>query len=317
MDEPRIVFMGTTSFSVTILRALIEKGHNIVAAVTQPDRPTGRKRVLTPPPVKIAAESYGIPVLQPARIRDQESHVAIRRVEPTLLITAAYGQILPEALLSLPIHGALNVHASLLPKRRGGAPIQRAILEGDSVTGVTVMNMVKAMDAGGMWGKVYIPIDQQMTYGELQDLLAEKGAELLVDLLPLILDKSIVARPQDDTLATFSPVLTRADEQLDFTQNAQRVAQQIRALAPRPGAYTQMGDKVLKIWYATVESRVDGTEQPGTVIELTEKGPRIACKNGTIIAESLQLEGKVIQSGREFQQGQRNLLGTQFKVIAK
>ncbi len=309
--------MGTTSFSVTILRALIERGATVVAAVTQPDRPTGRKRILTPPPVKIAAESYGIPVLQPVRIRDSAMLDEISQFDPTLLITAAYGQILPEALLSLPKYGALNVHASLLPKRRGGAPIQRAILEGDSVTGVTVMNMVKAMDAGAMWGKVYLPIDDQITYGELQDRLAEKGAELLVDLLPLILDQVIVARPQEDACVTFSSVLTRADEQLDFELDAIRVTQQIRALAPRPGAYTRMGDKVLKIWYATVEAGVDGAAQPGTVIELTDRGPRIACKSGTIIAESLQLEGKVIQSGREFQQGQRNLLGMQFTKIAK
>ena len=307
MEQPRILFMGTPAFAVAMLEALLSMSYTVVGVVTQPDRFVGRKRMLTPTPVKIAATEAGIPVLQPHKIRDPQALSDIAALAPQLIVTAAYGQILPVSLLGMMPLGAYNVHASLLPKYRGGAPIQRAIMNGEQETGVTIMTMVKAMDAGAMWAKAVVPILPDMTYGQLHDELARQGALLLKDTLPKILDGSICAKEQDPEQATFAPTISRSDELLDFTQTATQVYDHIRALNPQPGAFTYLGDKLLKIWYATPSLDWKGNGTPGQIVDVTAQGPVIACKTGAIVATQVQLEGKAVQTGAEFVRGKRDL----------
>ncbi len=315
MDQPRIVFMGTPIFAVSMLKTLLTMPYTVVGVVTQPDRYVGRRRVLTPPPVKTLAQEAGLNVLQPEKIRDKQALEAIADLQPNMIVTAAYGQILPVSLLSMMTLGAYNVHASLLPKYRGGAPIQYAILQGETKTGVTIMTMEKAMDAGAMWAQTVVPIDPVMTYGQLHDELAKKGSQLLKETLPQIIAGALQPVEQDLEKVSFAPTLTRDDEQLNFSQSHQRVFDRIRALCPQPGAFTHLGDKLLKIWYATANASWEGSGDPGQIVAVTPDGPLIACGTGAIIATKVQLEGKSMQSGAEFVRGNRNLVGMMLKNV--
>lgn len=247
-NEPVIVFMGTPDFAVPTLRKLHEEGYTVGAVVTQPDRPKGRKKVLTPPPVKVEALRLGIPVMQPEKIKHPDALKQLEQYNPDIIITAAYGQILPNQILRMPKYGCVNVHASLLPKYRGAAPIHYAVMNGESETGVTLMYMEKGLDTGAMISKVKIPIDDNDTTGTLFEKLSVKGAELVIQTLPKLLDGTATAEPQEDEKATYAPMLTRADEKIDWSCTSRQIFNQVRAMNPFPGAFTLWDNKVLKIW---------------------------------------------------------------------
>lgn len=291
----RVLFMGTPEFAVPTLRALVAAGYDVVGVVTQPDRKTGRKQVLTPPPIKVEATAQGLRVLQPERVRRPEALAEIEALAPDIAITCAYGQILPQRLLDIPQYGCLNVHASLLPRWRGAAPMHRAILAGDTETGVTLMEMVLALDAGPMLGQVRVPIDPNDTVGTLHDKLADAGASLLADLLPRYVQGQIVPIPQPDQGVTYAERLTRSDEYIDWTRPWQHVYNQIRGLSPWPGATSFDDGTPVKIWTATPQA-VDthlGQESadPGTVL-VHEQGVYVKCKDAWLRLVELQPSGK-------------------------
>ncbi|MCG1008673.1 methionyl-tRNA formyltransferase [Salinicoccus sp. ID82-1] len=299
-----IIFMGTPDFSVPILKELHEKYH-VAMVVSQPDKPVGRKRILTSPPVAETAKALDIPLFQPDRIRNEDALDRIREIEPDLIITAAYGQILPKALLDIPRLGAINVHASLLPRHRGGAPIHRAIMEGDSETGVTLMYMAEGLDSGNIISSRSTPITDQDDTGTLHDRLSGIGADLLMDTLPDILQKKNDSIPQDDDLVTVSPNISKSDERIDWSKGAREVFNHIRGLSPWPGAYTEYDGKRLKIYEARPSEGASGST-PGTIVDTTPDGIRVACGDGgTVEITAVQLAGKKRTKAVEFAAGRQ------------
>lgn len=298
----KVVFMGTPQFSVPILEGLIEHNYDVQAVVTQPDRPVGRKKILTATPVKEAAIRLGIPVLQPEKIKDSQEMAQIITLAPDLLITAAFGQFLPEKLLQVPKIAALNVHASLLPKYRGGAPVHYAIINGEKKTGVTIMEMVKQMDAGGIYAQAELAINQTDDVGSLFDKLSFLGRDLLLATLPEIIagQKAI---PQDEDQATFSPNIRPEEEAIDWQKTAQAIDRQIRGMRPWPIAHTFYADTRWKIWAVTpLASQTEAT--PGTIIYRDKKELHIACGKGTVLAiDQLQPAGKGKQTIQAFLNG--------------
>ena len=252
MNQLKIVFMGTATFSEAVLKSLIQHDYNIVQVVSQPDRRVGRKKELKMPEVKVVALEHDIPVFQPQRIK--EDYQAIIDMQPDLIITAAYGQMIPQEVLDCPRLGCINVHASLLPKYRGGAPVHYAILNGDEKTGVTIMYMVKKMDAGNIIYQKETPISNDETVGELYDRLSTLGAEAIIEALPSIIDGTNASIPQDETLVTYSPVISREQEKIDFDKPAQEVYNKVRGLNPWPGAYTTYLGKTVKIYQGLVHN---------------------------------------------------------------
>jgi methionyl-tRNA formyltransferase len=301
-----IVFMGTPDFAVPCLRKLVEQGYKVVGVVTQPDRPVGRKRTLTPPPVKAEAGRHGIPVLQPEKLRDPDAMKRVISLQPDLIVTAAYGQILPETLLHVPANGCINVHASLLPKYRGGAPIHRSIIEGEKETGVTIMYMVKALDAGDMLSKVAVPIGIEDTVGSLHDKLSEAGSELLIQTLPDLLSGKISGTPQDHEQATYAPNLNREDERIDWSEDSLSIYNRVRGLNPWPVAFTTINGEVMKIWKADVpslHSKSIEKHSPGTVLEVDPKGIVVATGEGAISLIEIQPAGKKRMSVSDYVRG--------------
>ena len=285
----RVVFMGTPDFAIPILEALIHSGHDIVGVVTQPDRPLGRKQVLTPPPIKVLAEQHQIPVFQPESIRKDYQPIIDWR--PDLIITCAYGQIIPKILLDLPPLGAINVHASLLPKYRGGAPIQWAIINGEKETGITLMYMSEKMDAGDIIAQSKIPIEPTDNYGTLHDKLSRLGAELLMEILPQIEAGTNDRIPQDESLATYAWNIKKEDERIVWDKDAQAVVNQIRGLSPVPGAYTCLEEERFKIYEARVMDSTK-TAVPGTIVDMVPQGLVVACGKGQILIIEGQLAGR-------------------------
>lgn len=295
--------MGTPDFAVTSLTAVLEAGYNVIGVVTKPDRPVGRKQVLTPPPVKEAALRHGLPVLQPEKIKEEEALEEILALSPDLIVTAAYGQILPKRLLDAPKFGCINVHASLLPKYRGGAPIHKSIVEGESESGVTIMYMVEALDAGDMLSKVVVPIEERDTVGLLHDKLAEAGSALLLETIPRLLAGEIQAVAQDHLRATFAPNIKRTDERIDWNRTAEQIYNQVRGLNPWPVAFTTYQGKVLKIWWVEKLVEAAAGKEPGTIIAREEDGLVIACGSGAVKITELQPEGKKRMSAEGFLRG--------------
>lgn len=296
--------MGTPDFSTQSLQALITNGYQVVGVVTQPDRPVGRKRVLTPPPVKELALRYGLPVYQPEKIRESEAvQSVLDATRPDLIVTAAYGQILPTSLLEAPKHGCINIHASLLPKYRGGAPIHASIINGEKETGVTIMYMVQALDAGDMISKVIVPIEERDTAASMFEKLATAGADLLIDTLPKLLNGEITPEPQNHEEATFAPNIKRDNERLDWNKSAQEIYNQVRGMNSWPVAFTTFEEKVWKIWWAEVVELAGQLATPGTIIDRTEDGLIIACGAGSIILKEIQPEGKKRMSVYDFLRG--------------
>lgn len=299
----KIVFMGTPAFSVPILEGLVEAGYDVQAVVTQPDRPVGRKKVIQATPVKEAALALNIPVFQPEKISGSPEMAQIMALQPDLLITAAFGQFLPEALLQVPTHGAINVHASLLPKYRGGAPVHYAIMEGEQETGVTIMEMIKKMDAGGIFAQESIPITAQDDVGTMFDKLSILGRELLLRTLPTLLSGALQPVPQEEALVTFSPNITREQEAIDWQKTAQQIDWQVRGLHPWPIAFTTYQGVRWKI-LAVQPLSENTTAVPGTIIERTKKALWIACSAGTVLAITrIQPAGKGIQEIAAFLNG--------------
>ncbi|WP_089967613.1 methionyl-tRNA formyltransferase [Lihuaxuella thermophila] len=296
--------MGTPDFAVPSLEALVAENYHVVGVVTQPDRPKGRKKELTSPPVKVAAEQHHIPVFQPVKLRDPEAVQTVLGLKPDLIVTAAYGQILPEEILKAPRFGCINVHASLLPKYRGGAPIHRAIMEGEKETGVTIMYMVKALDAGDMIAQRAVPITERDHVGSMHDKLSRVGADLLKEVLPRLIRGEIQAVPQDESQATYAPNIRREDEKMDWTRPAEELARQVRGLHPWPVAFTLWKGKPFKIWWAE-PSGEPAEKSPGTVKRVAEDGIAVATGEGTLILKEVQPSGKKRMSVEEFVRGRQ------------
>ena len=302
----RIVFMGTASFSLAVLKMLIEEDYNIVGVVTQPDRYVGRKKVLTMPDVKVEALKYDIPVIQPARIK--EDYQAVADLKPDLIITAAYGQIVPQAVLDIPRLGCINVHASLLPLYRGGAPVHQAIIDGQEKTGVTIMYMVKKMDAGDMIAQKETPILEEDTVGILYDRLSDLGAELLKETLPDILKGTNQRIPQDENLVTYAPTLSIEDERLDWNMSARQVYNKVRGTNPWPGSYTTYQGKTVKIWAGQVHQcenamKHHAHQDNGTIVKIFKDAIGVKVNDGVYLITELQLEGKKRMSVKDYLNG--------------
>jgi len=307
----RIVFMGTPSFAVPSLRALIEEGYQVVAVVSQPDRPKGRKKLLTPPPVKEAALELGIPVLQPERMRNEDAISALASYEPDLIVTAAYGQILPKAVLDLPQHGCINVHGSLLPKYRGGAPIQRSIINGESETGVTIMYMAEGLDTGDMISSVAIPIEDEDNAGTIFEKLSLAGAKLLIETLPPLVRGELQAVPQDNHLATYAPNLTREDERIVWDKSAVSIFNQVRGLSPMAGAFTTLNGEVFKVWGCKSLSSTSAAAA-GTIVSASADGIVVQTGEGQLLLTMIQPAGKRMMNVSEWIQGAREIVGSRF-----
>lgn len=308
----KIVFMGTPAFAVPSLQMLLEEGYEVVAVVTQPDRPQGRKKTLTPSPVKAAALSLGLPVLQPERMRRPEAVAELAAYEPDLIVTAAYGQILPKAVLELPQYGCVNVHGSLLPKYRGGAPIQRCIINGEKLTGVTLMYMAEGLDTGDMISRVEVPIEEEDTSGILFEKLSVAGCELLKAEMPRLAKGRVQATPQDDSEATYAPNLTREDERIDWSVSSQDIYNRIRGLVPFSGAFTLWNGETFKVWAAQKPAADGGGSGvvPGTVIEVSGDGVKVKTGNGSLSLTMVQPAGKKAMTAADFSRGAAMKPGT-------
>jgi methionyl-tRNA formyltransferase len=299
----RIVFMGTPDFSVPVLKRLVAEGYEVVGVVTQPDRPKGRKKTLTPPPVKVEAEKQNIPVLQPEKIRDKKELEQVLALKPDLVVTAAFGQILPNELLEAPQFGCINVHASLLPELRGGAPIHYSILQGKKKTGITIMYMVEKLDAGDILTQAEVTIEERDHVGTLHDKLSAAGADLLAETLPALLEGKLTPRKQDNEKATFASNIKREQEKIDWTKSGQEIYDHIRGLHPWPVAYTHMNGQAVKIWWGEKMPNKNAAA-PGTVIGIDSDGIVVATGDSTAIKiTELQPSGKKKMSGEDFLRG--------------
>lgn len=295
MKEVKIVFMGTASFSRHVLEKLLENNFNIIGVVTQPDRYVGRKKILTMPEVKELALKNDIPVIQPQRIK--QDYQGVVDLKPDLIITAAYGQIIPEEILKTPKLGCINVHASLLPKYRGGAPVHYAIINGEKVTGVTIMYMAKKMDAGNIISQLEVDISDQETTGELYERLSIAGAELLIETLPSIIEGSNASIEQDERLVTYAPTISHEQEKLDFNKSALQVYNQVRGMNPWPGAYTIYQGKVIKIWAGKIHEcenakKHHSHQDNGTIVKIFKEAIGVKTGEGIYLITELQVEGK-------------------------
>jgi len=313
MDKKKIVFMGTPKFAVPVLEMLIEK-YGVDLVITQPDKKVGRKKVLTAPPVKILAEEKGIRVLQPEKISGDEDVLAeLKELNPDIIITAAYGQLVPESILEIPKYKCINVHGSLLPKLRGGAPIQYSILEDHGKTGITIMYMVKKLDAGDMISKVEVDILDSDNYESLHDKLSIAGRDLLKETLPNIFTENISPEKQDDSLATFARNILREDEKIDWNKSAREIFNQVRALDPMPGAFTYLDENILKIWSSKVVELEENysAEKAGTIIKQDKKYIYILCGKNTVLkVKELQISGKKRMPVVNFLSNKKDYVGT-------
>ncbi|MFS1513273.1 methionyl-tRNA formyltransferase [Chengkuizengella sp. SCS-71B] len=318
INQIRIVFMGTPDFAVPSFLYLLEEKLNVVGVVTQPDRPKGRKKILTPTPVKVAALEHNIPVLQPEKMKAPEAIEQLKHLQPDLIITAAFGQILPKAVLELPRLGCINVHASLLPKYRGGAPIHHAIKNGEAMTGVTIMYMEEGLDTGDMISKVEVPILDDDNTGTMFEKLSIAGAELLKDTLINLVQGNIQPKAQNHEEATFASNIKREDEFIDWKKSSKEIFNHIRALNPFPGSYTLWDGKVLKVWESlnpsdmSSKSDYDKATLPGTVVQMTAVGIEVKTGDGTIWLTQIQPAGKKRMDVGQFSKGSVIPEGTQF-----
>ena len=306
----RIVFMGTPDFAVGSLQALCESGkHEILAVVTQPDRPKGRGNKLLQTPVKEYALAQGLTVYQPQKVKNPEFVELLHELQPELIVVAAFGQFLSKEILELPKYGCINVHASLLPKYRGAAPIQYAIIKGEKESGVTIMQMDIGMDTGAMLDKVVVPIEENTTMGELHDALREQGATLLLQVIDKIAAGTAVAEPQDNEQATYATLLDRSMEHIDWSKTAQEVHNLIRGFNPAPSTFTKLPNgKSLKIWGSKMTDK-SSAAAAGTVIETGKHSFFVACGEGVLEITEVQPESKkrmpaqVFLNGRGVQEG--------------
>jgi methionyl-tRNA formyltransferase len=299
-QDIRTVFMGTPEFALATLQGLLDFGLDLRAVYTQPDRPKGRGKQLTPPPVKELALKHGIAVHQPLKLRQPEVVEELRAIAPDLIVVVAYGQILPKSVLEIPRYGCINVHASLLPRYRGAAPINKAIIDGETETGVTTMYMDVGLDTGDMLITRTTPIGPLETAGEVHDRLALLGREAMEETLRRLCAGTLKGEKQDDALSNYAPMLKKEDGLIDWDRPAARIHNQVRGLDPWPGAYTQLRGEVLKIARTAPET---GSGAPGTVLAADAAGVRIACGEGVLRVGELQLPGKKRLAAGDFLRG--------------
>ena len=302
----RIVFMGTPDFAVPSLQALIDAGHDVCAVYTQPDKPQGRKQILTAPPVKTLALEHDIPVFQPNTLKNEDEQARLRELSPEVIIVVAYGKLLPKAVLDIPPHGCINVHGSLLPRWRGAAPIQWAVIAGDEMAGVTTMQMAEGLDTGDMLLTYETKVGEKETAGELFDRLAQSGAELLTQTL-VKLDE-ITPRPQDDAQSCYAHMLDKQMAVIDWSKSAHEIDCLIRGLNPWPIALTTLSGERLKVFAA---EKAAGNGEPGTVLEADpKKGLTVACGEGALKLTEIQLVGGKRMKATDFLRGHAIEVGT-------
>lgn len=302
----RIVFMGTPDFAVPSLQALIDAGHDVCAVYTQPDKPQGRKQILTAPPVKTLALEHDIPVFQPNTLKNEDEQARLRELAPEVIIVVAYGKLLPKAVLDIPPHGCINVHGSLLPRWRGAAPIQWAVIAGDEMAGVTTMQMAEGLDTGDMLLTYETKVGEKETAGELFDRLAQSGAELLIQTL-VKLDE-ITPRPQDDAQSCYAHMLDKQMAVIDWGKSAHEIDCLIRGLNPWPIALTALSGERLKVFAA---EKAAGNGEPGTVLEADPKnGLTVACGEGALGLTEIQLVGGKRMKATDFLRGHAIQVGT-------
>ncbi len=307
MGNLRVVFMGTPEFACPTLQRLVDRGDEVIAVVTQPDRPKGRGQKAVPPPVKELAERHGIQVLQPARVRAAEFVEQIRCLAPDLVVVVAFGQILPKSLLDVPRYGCINVHASLLPRYRGAAPLNWCIINGETETGVTTMLMDAGLDTGDMLVKKVTPIDPEEDASSLHDRLSILGAEVLDETLELLAAGRLSPEKQDESLSCYAPMLKKEDGLIDWNRDPAAVKNLVRGMNPWPGAFTWLDGKLVKVFrVATGDER----GVPGTVLKVGRDGITVACNGGSVALLELQLEGKKRLPARDFLAGCRIGPGT-------
>lgn len=309
----KTVFMGTPDFAVPPLHALIEAGYEVAAVVTQPDKPKGRGKTLLPTPVKEEALMHEIPVYQPQRVRKNPEFLeTLKEIDPDIIIVAAFGQIIPKEILELPKFGCINIHASLLPKYRGAAPIQQAVIDGEKESGVTIMQMGEGLDTGDMISKIIIPLAQDETGGSLFGKLAQAGAELLIKTLPSIEQGTAEREKQPEESPTpYAAMITKQMGLMNFSKPAEELERLVRGMNPWPSAYTFINGKTLKVWKCKV-SREQTDAIPGTVFLTDKEGIHVACEKGTLILTEVQLEGKKRMDTEAFLRGYHIEKGTCF-----
>jgi len=314
----RILFFGTSPFALPVLQGLVDRGETVVGVVTQPDRPAGRGGKLTSPPVKELAAALGLPVLQPESCRTPEFLATARDLAPELSVVVAYGQFLPDALLAVPPHGSVNLHGSLLPKFRGAAPIQRAIMAGEERTGVCLMWMAREMDAGDVIACAETPIFPEDTAGTLSERLAALAAKLLIDWLPALAQDQAPHHPQDPSQVTFAPPIRKEEREIDWSQPAAVIWRQIRGLAPAPSAVSTFRGQPLKVLAAEIATISPGRAgEPGEIVEINvTAGPVVATGQGFLLLLALHPAGKRPLSAAEFLRGYRIATGERFGSAA-
>ena len=300
MPGLRIIFMGTPAFACPTLQALLARGDDILAVVTQPDRPKGRGQQLASPPVKVLAETAGLPVMQPLKVRAPEFIDSVRELAPDLIVVIAFGQILPKALLEVPRFGCINIHASLLPRYRGAAPINWCIINGETETGITTMQMDVGLDTGDMLVKKSIAIDPDEDASSLHDRLAALGADTLTETLDLLAKGELVPEAQDNDLTCYAPMLKKEDGAIDWTKDALAIKNLVRGVTPWPGAFTSWEGKTLKVCRGSV---APDTGSPGEVLRADRLGLEVACGSGSLLIDELQLEGRKRLPAAEFLAG--------------
>lgn len=308
----RVVFMGTPDFAVGTLEEIIKAGHEVLAVFTQPDKPKGRGKAMQFPPVKETALAHDLTVYQPERVKDEEYVSILRELNPDVIVVVAFGQIISKEILDLPRFGCVNVHASLLPKYRGAAPIQWAVIDGEKESGVTTMLMNEGIDTGDMLKKVVVPLDEKETGGSLFDKLAEEGAKLLVETLVDLENGTATRTPQDHDKATKAKMLRKELGLIDFTKSAVEIERLIRGLNPWPSAYTGYKGKTLKIWDATVINE-DKPGEAGQIVEVTKNSLIVKTGDGLLSLEEVQLEGKKRMEIDAFLRGNTVEIGTKLE----
>ena len=308
--ELNLLFMGTPEISAYVFEQMILAGYHFVGLVAQPDHPVGRKGIIEKVPTKVIAEKYGVPVFQPIKIRKDFSFMDNLKVD--LVITLAYGQIVPQGFLDIPRFGCLNLHGSLLPKLRGASPVQTALINNEKVTGVTLMEMVAAMDAGRMYGKKEVTIDEEDNATSLFKKISEAAKDLVLELLPKYVDGELEGIPQDEEQVTFCSLIKPEQEKLDLSKDILEVYGYIRGLSDEPGAYLYLDNQKLKIFKAKIANDLV-TAEVGTIVQADKRGLLLQAKNGQLAILELQKEGKKRMDYRSFINGNQNLLGAKFK----